>query len=94
MSNEQQNGSVQMFRELHQRFGANFFLTMFLVMLFAYAYAQNRLTECQSDAVKQEQRFSEDMKREQEKTIVYLKEQKDKIDILYQEAKRLKQKVK
>lgn len=87
---DEQTSSLQMFKELHQRFGANFFLSVFLVTLIAYGYAQRQLTKCQGEAAVQEKRFSDDMKAEQEKTIEYLKEQKNKIDLLYQEAKRLK----
>jgi hypothetical protein len=83
----EQNISLQMFKDLHQKFGANFFLTMFLLMLFAYGYAQKELMECQADAATQEKRFAEQMRAEQTKTIDYLKEQRDKVDILLYQAK-------
>jgi glutamate synthase domain-containing protein 2 len=88
MPNEQneQSGSINMFRELHQKFGANFFLTMFLITLFAYAYAQNKLTQCQEGMAEQERVLAEKMQAEQTKTIDYLRKQREKVDVLLYEA--------
>lgn len=90
MSQPQQNISTGMFKELHQKFGANFFLTMFLIMLFAYGYAQKELMDCQKDASVQEKVFREEMKAEQSKTIDYLRQQREKVDILLHEARKSK----
>lgn len=73
----------KIFDNLYKKFGANFFLTTFLVTLFSWLYTLYLLNECKESSIGREKEFTEKIEHSSKNEIEYLKSQKNRIDSIY-----------
>jgi len=87
------NFSFEMFNDLHRKFGANFFLTIFVLTLGALVYINNKLAQCQNEKVSNEEKHSDKVSKIQAAEIQYLMQEKHRVDSLFNESKKIEKNV-
>jgi hypothetical protein len=88
MANEK-NFSFEMFNELHRKFGANFFLTILILALSTLWNLNKDLSNCQKEKTQSEEKHSDKVSKIQEAEIQYLREEKHRVDSLFNESKKI-----
>jgi uncharacterized protein HemX len=86
MNVENNSSATEMFDDLYKKFGTNFFLTMFLVMLFAAGYFFMKYDNCESSSSEQVKEAATQRAADKQEFVNYLIQKEQRAAEIQQKA--------